>query len=227
MEQAGSRTFVKSLSIEIILVTIISIGICKLLQTCFRDNEAVMTLAVPVILITAAIIPTILRGKNLSQIGFRTGDIRLQLKALFVAFIVVFPSLVIGILLLDHYKVPLPMRPIIPEGRLCIWFCYQILFAAIPEEIFFRGYLQSNIIYLLNTVTGKKNGFLEWYGIIICAVAFAVSHALLLGSAISLITFFPGLIMGWLFFRTNSLLAPILFHVIANIGYGVIAAIIA
>ncbi len=227
MEQAGSRTFVKSLSIEIILVTILSIGICKFLQTFFCNNEAVMTLAVPVILITAAIIPTIVRGKNLSQIGFRTGDIQLQLKILFVVFAVVFPGLVIGILLLDHYKVPLPMRPIIPEGRLFIWFCYQILFVAIPEEIFFRGYLQSNIIYLLNTVTVKKNGFLEWYGIIICAVVFAVSHAVFLGSAISILTFFPGLIMGWLFFRTNSLLAPILFHIIANIGYGVIAAIIA
>ncbi len=226
MDQANNKTY-KSLFIEIIAITIISIGISKLLKTVFHDSESITTLAVPVILISAAIIPTIIHRKNLSQIGLRTGDLKLQFKILFITCAMVFPLLFIGVLLLDHYKVSLPMRPIIPEGRFYIWFCYQILFVAIPEEIFFRGYLQSNIIYLFSSLSGKKIRFLEWYGIIICAVAFALSHVVLLGSSISLITFFPGLIMGWLFFRTNSLLAPILFHVIANIGYGVIAAIIA
>ncbi|MBN2589184.1 MAG: CPBP family intramembrane metalloprotease [Sedimentisphaerales bacterium] len=227
MEQASNKTSGKSLLIEIIVITIISIGVSKLLQVGFSDNQTLMALAVPVILISAAIIPTIVRRKDLCQIGFRIGDFRRQLKVLFAAFVIVFSALVAGVLLLDHYKVQLPMRPIIPEGRLYIWFCYQILFVAIPEEVFFRGYLQSNIIYLFNTVTGKKFRFLEWYGIIICAIVFAVSHVILLGSIISIITFLPGLIMGWLFFRTNSLIAPILFHSIANIGYGIIATVIA
>ena len=199
----------------------------KLLKVCFSANEALMTLSIPVILIAAAIIPSIIHRKDLSQIGFQIGDFSRQVKLLFATFVIVFPGLFVCVFLLDHFKIALPMRPIIPEGRSYIWICYQILFVAIPEEFFFRGYLQSNIIYLFNTLSGKKHRFTHWYGIIICAMIFALSHVILLGSINSIITFFPGLVMGWLFFRTNSLIAPILFHSLANIGYGVIATIIA
>ena len=226
MEQVRNKTSSKYLSIEVILITVISIGICKLLLINF-DSEAMMALIVPVILVSAAIIPTLIRKSDLSQIGFNIGNIRLILRLHVITCVAVFTVLLCGIMLLDHYKVLLPMRPIIPERRLYIWFCYQFLFAAVPEELFFRGYLQSNIINILNTVAGKKSVFLSWCAIFISAMVFAVSHAVLLGNVISLITFFPGLILGWLFFRTNSLLAPILFHGIANIGYAVIAGLIA
>ncbi len=43
-------------------------------------------------------------------------------------------------------------------------------------------------------------------------------------SDISILTFLPGLLMAWLFVRTRSLLAPILFHGLANVSYGIMAA---
>jgi len=40
---------------------------------------------------------------------------------------------------------------------------------------------------------------------------------------VSAVTFLPGLILGWLFIRTGSLLAPILFHGLANTFYCMLA----
>jgi membrane protease YdiL (CAAX protease family) len=42
-----------------------------------------------------------------------------------------------------------------------------------------------------------------------------------------IITFLPGLIFGWLLVKTKSLLAPVLFHGLANAVYGLIAAALA
>ncbi|MBW7992570.1 MAG: CPBP family intramembrane metalloprotease [Planctomycetes bacterium] len=44
------------------------------------------------------------------------------------------------------------------------------------------------------------------------------------GRIILLLTFLPGLVLGWLFIRTKSLLAPILFHGLANTCYCLMAA---
>jgi membrane protease YdiL (CAAX protease family) len=57
----------------------------------------------------------------------------------------------------------------------------------------------------------------------ISAAVFALSHAVLLESPAATVVFFPGLIFGWLYCRTESLLAPILFHGLANVCYGLMA----
>ena len=72
----------------------------------------------------------------------------------------------------------------------------------------------------------KNRAFLEIIGIIISATVFAVSHCLILGSIMPIITFLPGLIFGWLLVRAKSLLAPILFHGLANVFYGLIATVL-
>lgn len=89
----------------------------------------------------------------------------------------------------------------------------QLLLVALPEEVFFRGYLQTK---LGNNIKG----------IIIVSLLFAVGHfiTLCLGGghnisicAQSILTFFPSLVMGYLYFATKSLWASIIFHFFANI----------
>jgi membrane protease YdiL (CAAX protease family) len=41
------------------------------------------------------------------------------------------------------------------------------------------------------------------------------------------LTFLPGLILAWLFLRTGSLLAPIVFHGLANVSYAMMAMALA
>ncbi len=47
------------------------------------------------------------------------------------------------------------------------------------------------------------------------------------GRPTAALTFLPGLLLGWLFLRTGSLLSPILFHGLANVSYAVMALTLA
>jgi hypothetical protein len=72
----------------------------------------------------------------------------------------------------------------------------------------------------------KNRAFVDIVGIIISAAVFAISHCLILESVMPIITFLPGLIFGWLLLRTKSLITPILFHGLANVVYGLMAALL-
>ncbi len=148
------------------------------------------------------------------------------MRVLFATCVIVFPILLVGILLLKHLNIQLPLSPIIPEGRWFSWLAYQFMYVAVAEEIFFRGYFQSNVLSLLTMSVQKSRAFLEIIGIIISATVFAISHCLILESVMPIITFLPGLIFGWLLVKTKSLLAPVLFHGLANVLYGLIAAVL-
>jgi membrane protease YdiL (CAAX protease family) len=89
----------------------------------------------------------------------------------------------------------------------------QLLLVALPEEVFFRGYLQQK---LGNTVKG----------VIAVSLLFALAHFVTLclggGHGLSVcsqavLTFFPSLVMGYLYMSTGTLWASIIFHFLANI----------
>ena len=177
----------------------------------------------PFALLSAAIVPTFLRKRNLSKIGFQIEQPKLILRRLFGICLIVFPALFCGILLLNHYKVALPLRPMIPQNKWFSWLIYQFIFVAVAEEAFFRGYVQTNIQCLITTAIHRNAAFMALTSVIISAAIFALFHSLLFGNIVSMITFFPGLILGWLFIKTKSLLAPILFHGLANVVYALFA----
>jgi membrane protease YdiL (CAAX protease family) len=124
------------------------------------------------------------------------------------------------------------------------WLFYQFMYVAVAEEVFFRGYVQDNILRLISTVKLGQYGLQQsptlqpvrrsvcevgsfgdgaWISITLSAACFAAAHIIIQGQIISVLTFLPGLILGWLFIRTRSLLAPILFHGLANICYFLMA----
>jgi membrane protease YdiL (CAAX protease family) len=100
------------------------------------------------------------------------------------------------------------------------------MYVAAAEEVFFRGYVLSNILRLTRSI--QKIGGLKptLLSIIISAAIFAAAHTLVQGELYSVLTFLPGLVLGWLFVRTRSLAAPILFHGLANVAYLCAAAVV-
>jgi len=94
----------------------------------------------------------------------------------------------------------------------------QLLLAALPEELFFRGYLQARF----NQVLGKKWKFLSATfgpGLFVTAALFALAHFAITPAPDRILVFFPALLFGWLREKTDSLLAPTLFHFAANITF--------
>lgn len=95
----------------------------------------------------------------------------------------------------------------------------QLLLVALPEEVFFRGYLQNR---LGNNIKG----------IVVVSLLFALGHfiTLCVGGehnlsvcSQSVLTFFPSLVMGYLYYKTGTLWASVLFHFLANIVYIAVA----
>ena len=59
----------------------------------------------------------------------------------------------------------------------------------------------------------------HWMAIVASSGCFALAHVVVQGHAGAALTFLPGLALGWLYARTGTLLAPILFHGLANAFY--------
>ena len=211
--------------IEIVCVTVVTIMLIKLLRN--NLNNRGTWFITPFVLIMAAVVPSWLRKRSVAEIGLRIGRLGLTLRVLCTTCVIVFPLLFVGVFVLKKFEVQLPLCPVIPEKGWISWLVYQFMYVAVAEEMFFRGYLQSNVLCLLTMSIQKSRDFLELIGIIVSAMAFAISHSVLLGNIMPIITFFPGLIFGWLLVKTKSLLAPIIFHGLANVYYAFIGMALA
>lgn len=87
------------------------------------------------------------------------------------------------------------------------------LSVAVSEEVFFRGFFYA--VYeneeLLKGLLTKNN--------LVSSFLFGVAHALIFYNPDMFKVFFPSLVMGWLYERSGSLLAPIIFHFFSDLTY--------
>lgn len=218
-----SRQLNASLLIETAAVTIAAILAIKVFGTSsvFKPTG----LVAPGILIAAALATTAIQRREFARIGFDKKKIRHSLVLLGWVCIVTFPLMVCGFWLMRYWGLELPLRAVMPpvQGWFS-WLFYQFMYVAVAEEVFFRGYVQNNILRLTGSIQQEQLRLLQWISIIISAACFAAAHVVIQGEIISVLTFLPGLVLGWLFVRTRSLLAPILFHGLANVFYLFVAA---
>lgn len=106
--------------------------------------------------------------------------------------------------------------PRLPDGFAGL-VLHHLVVIAFPEELFFRGYLQSN----LDRVFGKGwrlRGARVGPAFVLQAVLFALCH-LAGGDWTRLQVFFFALLAGWLRARSGSILAPVAYHAVANLWY--------
>lgn len=106
----------------------------------------------------------------------------------------------------------------VPYGRIFSLIGVEFFLVGLPEEVFFRGYLQT---HLDEAYPKRFKVFKTQLGLgsVLTAALFALTHFLLLGHLFSLTVFFPALVFGWLRERTGRVLAPTIFHALANVVY--------
>jgi membrane protease YdiL (CAAX protease family) len=91
----------------------------------------------------------------------------------------------------------------------------QVLLVALPEEVFFRGYLQTQCDLVWRQpyrVLGATWG----PGLVVAAAAFALCHVPF-GGPVRLSVFFPGLLYGWLRARCGNVIVPTAYHAASNL----------
>jgi hypothetical protein len=110
-------------------------------------------------------------------------------------------------------RAPLALR--LP-GALPLQLLLQVLVVALPEELFYRGWMQTRWARTVPgrgvTVLGARLGA----GFVWTQALFAAGHLVWL-QPWRLATFFPGLLFGWLRARTGSIAAPVVLHALSNL----------
>ncbi len=87
-----------------------------------------------------------------------------------------------------------------------------LIFASIPEEVFFRGFMYASM----------ENEAIVWKltkANLITSFLFALAHVLIYYNPAMFRTFFPALVFGFIYERSGSLIAPIIFHWLSDVIY--------
>jgi hypothetical protein len=92
----------------------------------------------------------------------------------------------------------------------------HLLAVALPEEVFYRGYIQARLAGLFSRRIRFLGVDLGWH-VAVTSALFALSHLVAIPAPFRLAVFFPGLLFGWLRLRTGSLVAPVLLHAASNV----------
>ena len=92
----------------------------------------------------------------------------------------------------------------------------QLVVVAIPEELFFRGYLMGRLEHVWPP-THRLLGAPVGAALLVSSVLFALGHVLVVPNPQRLAVFFPALVFGWMRARTGSIAAGATFHALCNI----------
>jgi membrane protease YdiL (CAAX protease family) len=92
----------------------------------------------------------------------------------------------------------------------------QIVVVAVPEELFFRGYLLGRFEERWPS-TRRLFGAPVGWPLLMSSVLFAAGHVLVDFDVQRLAVFFPALAFGWMRARTGSIAAGALFHALCNL----------
>jgi uncharacterized protein len=175
------------------------------------------------------------RKEDLFDYGFRAAPIKRGLITAAGAIAIIFPIFIVGYFVFYevacHSKL---LAHLVPRGMCAhyggeralhvpamTWslaeFCLvQMLVVALPEELFFRGFL----LGLLEKRFPPKRRILGGgvgLALVLSSLAFALIHIPKDGDPRVLATFFPGMLFGWMRSATGSILASTITHGASNI----------
>ncbi len=191
---------------------------------------------VAVVFLYAPVVAAWRRGEDLDDYGFHAAPVRRGLQTAGAAIAVIFPIFALGYFafyeiacnssllahlvprnMCTHYgglrAVHAPAIFTRDFGEFCL---VQLVVVALPEELFFRGFL----LKLLEQRFPPKRRILGGgvgLALVLSAAAFAFIHLPKDGDPRALATFFPGLLFGWMRSATGSILASTVTHGCSNI----------
>ncbi|MCB9593580.1 MAG: CPBP family intramembrane metalloprotease [Sandaracinaceae bacterium] len=140
--------------------------------------------------------------------GIREAGVALGVAA------VVFPPFVVGFYYWNHPTHPFELR--LPEdfAELALT---QLLVIALPEEAFFRGYVQTRLGDRWSTKPKWLGGLVDPRVLLLQAALFAAIHFVSIPHPARLAVFFPGLLFGLLRSWRGGIGAAMLLHALSNL----------
>ncbi len=137
---------------------------------------------------------------NFSELGFKRAK---WLKYVLMGIVIGIPVGTAEYLVLH----PAPAFPNFEVVYMLRDLVYMVFFVGLAEELLFRGLVQRD----LTNALGWK------WGITLASLMFAVMHLTWRSTPEVVFVFFAGLLLGYLYYKTKSLVAPIITHGIGNV----------
>lgn len=176
------------------------------------------------------------RGEDYRDYGVHVMTWRQDLRLVALASAIVLPLFVLGFALFTDLLAALPEsigRLLAPYARtpnfqlrlpdrFLEWVIDQIFVVALPEEFFYRGFVQTRLRDAWpqgRRFLGARLGPAFW----MTAALFAIGH-LAIFEVWRLGVLFPALLFGWMREKTGSVLGAALFHAICNLLLKVLEA---
>ena len=209
------RPPVKAL-LEVTLVFILVIGICKVLHA-YRSlpflSQTLPVWAAALFLYVPLLV--LLRTRTRPELwGLTLRQFLLSLNVFLVVSLLFLPAFVLVYWLYRDVWLQVPVRMSFPQDWLLL-LLYHLLCVALPEEVFYRGYVQSR----LNQTFSRRVVLLAapvGFGWLYASFLFALGHFVISFRPEALATFLPGLVFAWLRERTGSIVASTAFHALCN-----------
>ena len=170
------------------------------------------------------------RGEDYQDYGLTFRAWREDLRLVVVVCLLVLPLFTAGFWLATQLRPQLPgwaqvvLAPLTGHARtfharlpsgFALWVVDQLFVVALPEEFFFRGYLQARL-GLVWPGGARVLGATLGPAFLLTAVLFAVGH-LAVFHVWRLAVFFPALLFGYLRARTGTVVGSTLVHAIFNL----------
>jgi len=223
--------------VEVAVVFAVATGAASLLYNVGQSVAFIHRNLHPMVALIFLVLPQLMlrRRGNIERYGFTTQPLGLGLLIAAVAIAVVLPLFGVGFLVAvraacTHAPSLVPgscFRAFHPvwrvPGDFPMQVAAQLVVVALPEELFFRGYVQGRLEDALpptRTLWGARVGW-AW---ILGAALFGLGHFLVTFEPQMLTRFFPGLAFGWMYARTRSILPSTLFHAACNLIMAVLSA---
>lgn len=216
-ERASRRRIVIEVSLLVLaaVVALLAAEAVGRLGGFFADNQGVITA------LFFLVVPWwVLRRRGLDPAVFALNADRPWRSVLWAlgAGVVAFPPYILGFAAWVHVLEGVaPTWSAVPGIRWwAYWFFVHLVVVALPEEAFFRGYVQGRLAPLF-TRRVRLLGVSFGGHIVVASALFALVHLVAIPAPFRLAVFFPGLLFGWLRERTGSIVAPALLHAASNV----------
>lgn len=174
-------------------------------------------------------------GKDIHDYGFTTAPVGRGLAFGLLVPALIFPVFLIGFAVFyDVACADENLRVLTPPG-LCARFTgwegvhaprlgwgfaeaafIQVVVVALPEELFFRGYIHELCERAMPPRRRVLGGGVGW-ALVVSSALFAVGHLCVGFDPRRLAVFFPGLLFGWMRSATGSIMAGVIAHALSNL----------
>lgn len=120
---------------------------------------------------------------------------------------------------LGEFSAMINEHPTITRDYSWLWsvFFIQLFLVGLPEEIFYRGYLQTRLDSLIGKDQLTFGVYFNWSSTVLCSLLFAIAHLVTIPHPSRLAVFFPSLLFGWMRRAYRDTLSPAIFHALCNV----------